>query len=235
MNTLRQESLSEPGSEVHPLPGSEGEHRLQREHGTEHRAQAFYRRQVLDHLNNRMRTFIAEREMMFVSTADAGENCDCSIRTGPPGFVCVVDERTLVYPEYRGNGVMASLGNLRENAHIGLLFVDFFGSTVGCHVNGTAEVLENDTMMAKSASVAPKLRSALEAALHPADAGRRPERWVVVRVEEAYIHCSKHIPRLARGDKAIPWGTDDPVAKGGDFFRVKDLSRPWRTAEKPPA
>ena len=63
-------------------------------------------------------------------------------------------------------------------------------------------------------------------------AGRRPERWVVVRVEEAYIHCSKHVPRLAKLDKAIPWGTDDPVAKGGDHFGVRDLPRPWRRGEE---
>ena len=52
----------------------------------------------------------------------------------------------------------------------------------------------------------------------------------MVRVEEAYIHCSKHIPRLAKQDKEIPWGTDDPAAKG-DFFQVKDLPRPWHRAE----
>ena len=49
-----------------------------------------------------------------------------------------------------------------------------------------------------------------------------------MRVEEAYIHCSKHIPLLAKRDKEIPWGTDDAVAKGGDYFGVRDLPRPWR-------
>ena len=89
------------------------------------------------------------RNWFFVSTADAAGNCDCSIRAGPPGFRhCVVDERTLAYPEYRGNGVMASVGNIAENGHIGLLFVDFFRSTVGCHVNGEASVVENETLLA---------------------------------------------------------------------------------------
>ena len=208
---------------THPLPGSHGEHTLQRTHGTERRARAFYEHQVLDHLNDRMRGFIAVQELFFVSTADAGGNCDCSIRAGPPGFVRVVDHRTLTYPEYRGNGVMASLGNLSENGHIGLLFVDFFCSTVGCHVNGEARVVENDALLAESGPLAEAVQHAL------ADtAGGRPERWVVVRVEEAYIHCSKHIPLLAKRDKTIPWGTDDPVAKGGDHFGVRDLPRPWR-------
>lgn len=211
------------------LPGSDGEHALQRLHGTEHRARAFYHHQMLDHLNDRMREFIGKQELMFVSTADARGHCDCSIRAGLPGFVCVVNERTLAYPEYRGNGVMASLGNLRENPGIGLLFVDFLGSTVGCHVNGMARVVENAALLESGAEFPTNLRMAVQVALASSEPGRQPERWVVVHVEEAYIHCSKHIPLLAKRDKGIPWGTDDPVAKGGDFFQVKHLSRPWKT------
>ena len=206
---------------------------MQAVHGTDRRAQAFYNHQMLDHLNDRMQAFVAAREMMFVSTADAGGNCDASIRTGLPGFVCVVDAHTLAYPEYRGNGVMASLGNLSENAHVGLLFVDFFGSTVGCHVNGTARILENESLLA-DASASPRLQAFVRAALDPSVGGRQSERWVVVHVEEAYIHCSKHIPRLAKRDKNIPWGTDDSVAKGGDFFGVKDLPRPWHQPDDQP-
>lgn len=176
-----------------------------------------------------MRVFIAERDLMFVSTADADGNCDCSVRAGPPGFVCVVDEHTLAYPEYRGNGVMASLGNLSENPHVGLLFVDFYGSTVGCHVNGEARAVENAALLDPAGGFPAALREAVRAAFDPLEKGRHPERWVVVHVEEAYIHCSKHIPKLVPGDKAIPWGTDDPAAKGGDFFQVKNLPRPWAT------
>ena len=215
-------------SEHHPLPGSAGEHALQKLYGTERRARSFYDHQVLDHLNERMREFIAGQEMMFVSTADAAGNCDCSIRVVPPWFVCVVDELMLAYPEYRGNGVMASLGNLQENGRVGLLFVDFFRSSVGCHVNGTARVVENEALVDEGGDYPALLREAAIRASAPGEGGRRPERWVVVQVEEAYIHCSKHIPLLAKRDKTIPWGTDDPVAKGGDFFAVRDLPRPWR-------
>ena len=211
----------------HPLPGSDGEHHLQALHGTERRAQAFYDHQVLDHLNERMREFIVAQEMMFVSTADVRGNCDCSIRAGLPGFVCAADERTLAYPEYRGNGVMASLGNIVENAHVGLLFVDFFRATVGCHVNGAARVVENADLLADP-SIPESLREAALLASGPDAVGRQPERWVIVRVEEAYIHCAKHIPLLMKRPKDIPWGTDDPVAKGGDHFGVRDLPRPWR-------
>jgi hypothetical protein len=51
--------------------------------------------------------------------------------------------------------------------------------------------------------------------------GRRAEAWVTIGVEEAYIHCSKHVPLLQRLDKHIAWGTDDERLKGGNFFKVK--------------
>lgn len=59
-----------------------------------------------------MREFIADREMVFIATADAAGECDCSLRAGLPGFVRSLDEKILLYPEYRGNGVLASLGNI---------------------------------------------------------------------------------------------------------------------------
>ena len=219
--------------EPRALPGSAGEHRLQANHGTARRARAFYDHQVLDRLNDQMQEFIAAQELMFVATADAGGNCDCSIRAGLPGFVCVADERTLAYPEYRGNGVMASLGNITENAHVGLLFVDFFGSTVGCHVNGEARVVENDALSAPDAPFPEVLRAAARAAGGGETEGR-PERWVVVHVEEAYIHCSKHIPLLAKRGKDIPWGSDDPTAKGATssgsrICPARGATRPGRT------
>ena len=178
-----------------------------------------------------MREFIGQQGMMFVSTADSVGNCDCSIRAGLPGFVQVADERTLAYPEYRGNGVLASLGNLTENPRIGLLFVDFFASTVGCHVNGTVRIVENEALLADGAPYPPSLCQAARSACGDTAGARQPERWVLVHVEEAYIHCSKHIPLLAKRDKEIPWGTDDPVAKGGDYFGAKRLPRPWKPAE----
>ena len=51
--------------------------------------------------------------------------------------------------------------------------------------------------------------------------GRLAEAWIVIDVEEAYIHCSKHVPLLRRLDKDIAWGTDDERLKGGNFFKVK--------------
>lgn len=195
------------------MPGSSGEHELQDRYGTQRRAQVFYEKQVLDHLNEEMQAFIADMEMVFVATSDSTGEADCSFRAGPAGFVRALDEWTLAYPEYRGNGVMASLGNMAENPHVGLLFVDFFGSTIGLHVNGTARTVENDRM-----GGVPSASGVIQ--FEAVDNGPKPERWVVVEVDEAYIHCSKHIPLMAKLDKSITWGTDDTVRKGGDYFNA---------------
>jgi membrane protease YdiL (CAAX protease family)/predicted pyridoxine 5'-phosphate oxidase superfamily flavin-nucleotide-binding protein len=194
-------------------PGSEGEHRLQETYGTQDRARRFYRDQVLEHLNERMCEFVARQEMMFVATADASGECDCTFRAGPPGFVQVLDNRRVAWPEYRGNGVMASLGNISENGHVGLLFVDFFRDVIGLHVNGHATIVAD----------APMRQAHPDLPTDPVP-GRRPERWVTVHVEEAYIHCAKHIPRLAKLPRDRSWGTDDVKRKGGDFFGVKEAA-----------
>jgi predicted pyridoxine 5'-phosphate oxidase superfamily flavin-nucleotide-binding protein len=201
--------------EVEDRRGSKGERMLQERFGTRTRAEGFYKQQMLDHLNADMQAFIGRMELAFVSTADGQGKCDCSIRAGEPGFVQVLDERTLAYPEYRGNGVMASLGNITENPHIGLLFVDFFQSTVGLHINGTGAIVGNEQWAIHFPFTQPLGRV-------PEQKDRqRSERWVLVRVEEAYIHCAKHIPLLEKKGKSIHWGTDETARKGGDYFHAK--------------
>jgi uncharacterized protein len=129
------------------MPGSHGEHDLQELYGTRARADAFYQKQMLSYLNPQMRTFIARQEMFFVATADGHGECDVSFRVGEAGFVHALSEKILVYPEYRGNGIMASLGNIAENPHAGLLFVDFIQDKVGLHVNGAARILSNGELL----------------------------------------------------------------------------------------
>ncbi len=151
-----------------------------------------------------MQEFIGRMEMVFIATADASGDCDSSFRAGDPGFVRVIDEYSVTYPEYRGNGVYASLGNMLENPHIGLMFIDFFRDLIGLHLNGTARIVDNATIAAET----------------PIAPDHRAERWVWVDVDEAYIHCSKHLPLLERKDRRIHWGTDDVKRKGGDYFGV---------------
>ena len=197
-------------------PGSQGERVLQEQYGSIDRANDFYDTQMRNHLNDRMVKLIERQEMMFIATSDAKGECDSSFRAGFPGFVVVLDDKTLIYPEYRGNGVYASLGNISENPHVGILFVDFFDSTIGLHVNGKAKVIDNEQMM--------QCMAAAETVFEPMQVvGRpQPERWVQVTVEEAYIHCAKHVPRLQKVEKKIHWGSDDDSHKGGRFFDVTE-------------
>jgi predicted pyridoxine 5'-phosphate oxidase superfamily flavin-nucleotide-binding protein len=129
--------------------------------------------------------------------------------------VQVLDPHTLAFPEYRGNGVMASAGNIVENGHVALLFIDFCQDVIGLHVNGRAELVEPPQMRERAPLLAEDP--------HP---GRKPSLWVLVRVEEAYVHCSKHIPLFLQLPKQQHWGTNDHKRKGGDFFHAAVWSSP---------
>lgn len=191
-------------------PGSDGEHELQHRFGSEDRADRFYSDQVLDRLNHSMIDFVGKMQMAFIATSDRSGECDSSFRAGNAGFIHVIDELTIAYPEYRGNGVLASLGNISENPHIGILLIDFVDDLIGLHINGSARIVADDVFR----NAVPRL---------PAERvkGRIPERWVVVDVEEAYIHCRKHIPRMVPASRHRSWGTDNATTKGGDFFGAK--------------
>ncbi len=100
-----------------------------------------------------------------------------------------------------------------------MIFVDFFTTTVGLHVNGSARVIDNDQLNETLPGLPANITEEMQRT-----GNKRPERWIMVEVEEAYIHCSKHIPLLKKLDKKIDWGTDDMAAKGGDFFQLEQLS-----------
>lgn len=188
---------------------SQGERDLQEKHGTERRADAFYSNQMIDYLNEDMQQYLLRQTFIFIATSDMNGNCDSSFKAGEQGFIHVIDDKRLMYPEYRGNGVMASLGNILENPHIGLLLIDFFDDQIGLHINGAAEIVENEHIH----NIAPDVTD------------DRAERWVVVTVHEAYIHCSKHIPHLVDTKNLRAWGTDDTAKKGGDYFKVKQSNK----------
>jgi predicted pyridoxine 5'-phosphate oxidase superfamily flavin-nucleotide-binding protein len=201
-------------------PGSEGEHGLQEKFGNVKRANAFYDNQVLDYLTPEMREFIQRMEMAFIATADEHGECDSSFRAGPPGFVRVLDEKTVMWPEYKGNGVMASMGNLQGNPYVGILMVDFFEMAVGLHVNGRARVVENAAIEAFG-TLFDRLPFATAFVDSP-DVKKTPERWIVVTIDEAYVHCSKHIPMLTKAPTEAESGR-----RAGDVFKAKHGDRAW--------
>ena len=91
------------------------------------------------------RSFVQRCSMVFVATADAEGRPDCSYKGGLPGFVRVLDERTLAFPDYDGNGMYRTWGNVLVNPNVGLLFIDFEESK-RIRVNGSARVLEDDPL-----------------------------------------------------------------------------------------
>ena len=71
------------------------------------------------------RAFIERVDMFFLATVDEGGRPTCSYKGGDPGFVSVLDERTLAFPSYDGNGMYLTLGNVAASQAVGLLFIDF--------------------------------------------------------------------------------------------------------------
>ncbi len=87
----------------------------------------------------RDRAFIERSSLFFLATVDADGFPDCSYKGGMPGFVRLLDEHHLAFPDYDGNGMFKSLGNILENPNVALLFIDFERQS-RLRVNGTATV-----------------------------------------------------------------------------------------------
>jgi predicted pyridoxine 5'-phosphate oxidase superfamily flavin-nucleotide-binding protein len=123
------------------------------------------------------RAFIERMDMFFLATADAENRPQCSYKGGEPGFVRVVDERTVAFPNYDGNGMYLSMGNLAVNPQVGMLFIDFVSERPSrLRLNGTASIDEHDDLLAAY-----------------------PEAQFVVRVRatEVFPNCPRYIHRMA--------------------------------------
>ncbi|MFH8576627.1 pyridoxamine 5'-phosphate oxidase family protein [Streptomyces zaomyceticus] len=146
-----------------------------------------------------LRQFIALSPYVVLATSDRHGNCDASPRGGPPGFVRVVDERTLFVPEESGNRLHQTLRNLRESRGIGLLFL-LPGMPETARVNGTAEPMAStdprwtelalgDTEPEPGAGIGTETGVGTDPAARPGPGGFR---WgTLVHVAEAYYHCGR--------------------------------------------
>jgi len=94
------------------------------------------------------RAFIERAAMFFIATADAEGRPDCSYKGGLPGFVRVLDEHTLAIPDYDGNGMYRTWGNVLVNPRVGLLFLDC-EEPRRIRITGTAQLLEDDPLRAE--------------------------------------------------------------------------------------
>ena len=103
----------------------EGNRRFQDRFDTRRLADRIEARLVVDHLDDDDRAFIEQRDMFFLSTLDHRGYPTCSYKGGDPGFVRVLDERTIAFPNYDGNGMYLSMGNASVRGKVGLLFIDW--------------------------------------------------------------------------------------------------------------
>jgi uncharacterized protein len=120
------------------------------------------------------RDFIERCAMFFLATADAEGQPDVSHKGGVPGFVRTVDDQTLAFPDYDGNGMFKSLGNILVNPKVGLLFIDFEHPN-RMRVSGTASISDNDPLLSEF-----------------------PGAQLIVRVhaERVFPNCPRYIHRL---------------------------------------
>jgi predicted pyridoxine 5'-phosphate oxidase superfamily flavin-nucleotide-binding protein len=100
-----------------------------------------------DHFDKYDKAFIESLDMFFLATVDAEGHANCSYKGGDPGFVRVLDAHTLAFPNYDGNGMYLSMGNLVDTAQAGMLFIDF-ERQFRMRVNGEASIDANDPLMA---------------------------------------------------------------------------------------
>ena len=150
---------------------NDGSRKLQDRFDTRRLADRIEERIVHDLIDEGDRAFIEARDMFFIATVDEEGQPQCSYKGGDPGFVRVLDERTLAFPVYDGNGMYLTAGNLLVTKNVGLLFIDFEGRK-RMRLNGTASVDDDDPLLADY-----------------------PEAQLVVRVTatEVFPNCPRYI------------------------------------------
>lgn len=140
------------------------------------------------------KAFIESLAMFFLATADSRGRPNCSYKGGDPGFVRVLDPKTIVFPCYDGNGMFLSMGNALDNPEVGLLFIDFERQT-RLRLNGTASIVP-----------------ARDAA--PPYAGA--QFVVKVAVSQIFPNCGRYIHRmqLVEPSPFVPRGDAEPPVPG---------------------
>lgn len=124
-----------------------GQRELQDNFGSAPLADRLYERLRHERFTEADKAFIESLPFFFLATADAEGRPDCSYKGGDPGFVRIAAPDRLVFPDYDGNGMFRSLGNVQVNAHVGLLFLGVGPKPARLRVNGVARVLRDDPEM----------------------------------------------------------------------------------------
>jgi PPOX class probable FMN-dependent enzyme len=135
-------------------------------------------------LDAHCRRFIELAPFLCLGTVGPDGDCDVSPRGDPPGFVRILDDRTLAIPERPGNRLADSLRNVAENGHVGMLFI-VPGIEETLRVNGRGRVTDDAELLASMTA-----------------GGKPPRLAIVVDVEEAFLHCAKAFKRSRLWDPA---------------------------------
>src|ERR687885_2620706 len=130
---------------------------------------------VQPRLTEWMSEFIHRSPFMVMATASADGACDLAPKGGDPGFVAVLDDQTLLVPDYSGNNLFFGHHNLFENPQVGLLFI-IPGEGWTLRVQGWAQLVDDEASMA---------------ALGTASYGERPRLGIKVSIEKCFPHCPK--------------------------------------------
>ena len=163
-----------------------------------------------DRFNDGDKAFVEESPFFFLATADAEGRPDCSFKGGMPGFVRILSDDLLVWPDYDGNGMFRSLGNIAVNPHVGLLFMRIGDKPGRLRINGRASVSFDDPLIAQTPGAQMLIR------LQPTD---------------IFPNCPRYIPELQLIEPSIyaprPEETPpEPAWKAFDMF--KDVVPPRR-------
>jgi PPOX class probable FMN-dependent enzyme len=163
------------------------------------------RAKVTDRLNGLTRQFVDRSPFVLLATSAPDGSCDVSPRGDPPGFVRVLDDRTLLLPERPGNRLADSLRNILRNPHVGLLFVvPGVGDTL--RVNGRAAIVTDEELLGPCAVE-----------------GNVPKLGLLVEVEEVFTHCSKAFLRAQLWDPTR-FADRSELPSSGEIHRSRDPS-----------
>jgi len=158
--------------------------KLQDRFDTRRLADRIEERIVHDRIDDGDRVFIEARDMFFIATTDEEGQPQCSYKGGEPGFVRVLDDTTIAFPIYDGNGMYLTAGNLVATKNVGLLFIDFEGRK-RMRLNGVASVDDADPLLSDY-----------------------PEAQLIVRVTatEVFPNCPRYIHeyKLVNRSRFVP-------------------------------
>jgi len=177
----------------------------------------FQSRRIADRLEEKLtrteftdddRLFIESLPYFFLATADAHGRPDCSFKGGAPGFVRVTGPSEIAFPDYDGNGMFKSLGNIVSSAHVGLLFIAMHDRPRRLRVNGEARVSDDDPLLAETVGA---------------------QLIVRVRARAIFPNCPRYVPEMQLTGPSVYTpraGCEAPEPQWKSFADFKDHVHP---------